>query len=1111
MYVRALYEYSTDDPTSLSFRAGDVIQVLKQLDSGWWDGIVNGQRGWFPSNYCILVPPGEQNGGLLSDDSEDGDEDDSYDEYDDGSASSDSESGLASPRLPMEGTNLGKNDVAGLWVPQATPHGRLFYFNLETAETRQELPLEAPTSTTETGPRDRSRSIPDQTRPPAEILARGYDREEPPYRLKSEDDESASDKDGELIVLNGANTTVGDKRKSLGSVSEAVPLVGGVAASADSTVPSSGSLHSNSISANAKRRMDMYLGTPKLRATAYEYYKDAGPPMPEDWDELIEKTSIAVERFRRVINSYQHDKYSQRAEQIADWLCLVIASGSGTTDTHSVQPSVIARKKELMPHFRHFMAAFSKLILSSSVASTDCGPPDTETKCLTEADEVLVGLYGYADVAKEITGVKLPRIRPGFIKGSKLSEGWKLPIKGLTSPDTPGSPKSPQTQLSPIEQPPIGNKPGYLDSALVEAMEKLDGHIRPVIVKLEATLSYDQQLVTSTHQQVIGTNVVQATQNVFEVMRRYFALLNGVNMLPQAASSPTLVDFEIQKQRLRDSFGELAVASMNVTAALADEWTNRRGETLEERLNSVRQCIRDVEGGIRSLNFTTQLLVGELERESAKTVDDLRWNQPTDLSPGGRASGHQRAGSRSLKVPRGSISAGSSQTKVTRILGEQPQRPEPPREAMKYLQCDYDNEIVYGAKGQVKGGTLVALVERLTRHDMLDSGFNTTFLLTYPSFTNSSELFTLLAKRFTMQPPAGIQGEDYDYWVEKKQRLVRMRVLSILKIWLESNWMENNDNESKQVLKSMHNFAKEVMLPVLPGTSQILLLIETRLRGQEPENKRLILTMSQQPPPPILPRNMRRLKFLDIDQLEFARQLTIIEAKSYSKLRVVECLSKGWSKPPSAGAKDPAENIRAIIMQSNQLTNWVAEMILTQQEARKRVVVIKHFIGVAEKCRILNNFSTLTAILAALQTASIHRLRRTWEHVPAKSQITLEGLNRLMGATMNFAEYREMLHIVNPPCVPFLGVYLKDLTFVADGNDDFIRGTELINFGKRVKAANIISEIQQYQAVPYPLTSVSELQDYIISSMQSARDVNEMYSVSLSLEPREREDEKIAR
>lgn len=164
-----------------------------------------------------------------------------------------------------------------------------------------------------------------------------------------------------------------------------------------------------------------------------------------------------------------------------------------------------------------------------------------------------------------------------------------------------------------------------------------------------------------------------------------------------------------------------------------------------------------------------------------------------------------------------------------------------------------------------------------------------------------------------------------------------------------------------------------------------------------------------------------------------------------------------------------------------------------------------------QKCRALNNFSTLTAILAALQTSAIHRLRRTWEHVQPRTMQVLEGMNQLMGASMNFAVYREMLHHVNPPCVPFLGVYLKDLTFVADGNDDYIKGTELINYGKRVKAAAIIQEIQQYQAVPYPLQPVPELQDYIIQNMNNARDVSEMYTVSLNLEPKEREEEKIAR
>jgi len=88
---------------------------------------------------------------------------------------------------------------------------------------------------------------------------------------------------------------------------------------------------------------------------------------------------------------------------------------------------------------------------------------------------------------------------------------------------------------------------------------------------------------------------------------------------------------------------------------------------------------------------------------------------------------------------------------------------------------------------------------------------------------------------------------------------------------------------------------------------------------------------------------------------------------------------------------------------------------------------------------------------------------------------------------------------------------LTDLTFIEDGNPDFIKKTDLINFAKRAKTAEVIREIQQYQLVPYPLQAVDELQQYILSNMQAAKDVHEMYDLSLQIEPREREDEKIAR
>lgn len=54
-YVRANYDMDGDPAQGqLSFRAGDVIEVLQHGDpDGWSEGSINGQVGWFPSNFCV--------------------------------------------------------------------------------------------------------------------------------------------------------------------------------------------------------------------------------------------------------------------------------------------------------------------------------------------------------------------------------------------------------------------------------------------------------------------------------------------------------------------------------------------------------------------------------------------------------------------------------------------------------------------------------------------------------------------------------------------------------------------------------------------------------------------------------------------------------------------------------------------------------------------------------------------------------------------------------------------------------------------------------------------------------------------------------------------------
>ena len=52
-YVLAMHDYIPDqrNATCLGFLAGQVIRVLNRDSSGWWDGELDGSRGWFPSNY----------------------------------------------------------------------------------------------------------------------------------------------------------------------------------------------------------------------------------------------------------------------------------------------------------------------------------------------------------------------------------------------------------------------------------------------------------------------------------------------------------------------------------------------------------------------------------------------------------------------------------------------------------------------------------------------------------------------------------------------------------------------------------------------------------------------------------------------------------------------------------------------------------------------------------------------------------------------------------------------------------------------------------------------------------------------------------------------------
>ncbi|KAG0164142.1 Ras-specific guanine nucleotide-releasing factor RalGPS1 [Apophysomyces sp. BC1034] len=158
-----------------------------------------------------------------------------------------------------------------------------------------------------------------------------------------------------------------------------------------------------------------------------------------------------------------------------------------------------------------------------------------------------------------------------------------------------------------------------------------------------------------------------------------------------------------------------------------------------------------------------------------------------------------------------------------------------------------------------------------------------------------------------------------------------------------------------------------------------------------------------------------------------AYQLTLIDSVIFRAIPVDALLTHS--------ARTPHPKIVASTDFFNYVTRSIEHSVLLPQETSKRAELISRWIKIASRCLALNNYQTLKAIVSALHTAPVQRLRRTWGCVPRKRTAKLDLLTLLMSEDGNFKRYREHIGLKKKkrmwfePMVPFLGVILHDITY----------------------------------------------------------------------------------